>query len=781
MLQLDLLGRIALHDAEGHEVDVLLKQPKRLALLSYLALPAPGAWHRRDTLLALFWPDLDTSRARTALRNALYVLRRALGEATVRSRGDEEVSLDPDRIRCDASDLIQLAQSGRFEEASEAYRGDLLPGLYVTGSGGFESWVDEQRRWIRELARTASHRASEDRERAGDPAGAARLAERGLAIDPTDEPGLRRLVTLLDQAGDRAGAVSAYERFRQRLAAEFEAEPDPETVALVGQVKARRERAGGQAAAGAADVSGSPGPRETHPSEAASLRPAVGVRWLYPVAALALTVLGVTVMFRQREPPPPAALPSIVVLPIENGTGYQDLDYLAAGLGEDLVSRLRQVAGVSVLSAVSGAWIIRPGQQPLAVARSLGGDLAFAGRLDRSGDGLRLVVRLIDAKSERQTWTGVISVDSTRLADAESQLVAGVAGAVLGGTVSPRTTGGAADPESYRLTLRGWYHMFTNGGELTARDEFLAALDRDPLNARAWSGLSSVWASLALTGRMPADEAWTRSEVAARRALSIDSTQGTALANLGLILAIRDGDAAGGERMIRRAIAFEPANAELHSAILATVYRLDGQLARSVDELRIGQQLDPVSPYFLGRVGFGLLCAGRPAEALAAYRSALGLDPMAVQAQRGVVRSLARLGRWDDALAAWRLSGPPASDSGIAEELNRARGEAGYWAVRHAEGRRLVNSLLVRRQEGWVSPGRLGMAYLQAGDLPRGLALIEEDIRGGSVQVYHLGCHEAADEYREAPGIRRLLETYGKLGTAGRLLAGGRVSSDSAQ
>src|SRR5437764_6836303 len=69
MIELRMLGEIRLRtdSPDGVEVAALLGQPKRLALLAYLASPAPGTWHRRDMLLALFWPELDAAHARTAL------------------------------------------------------------------------------------------------------------------------------------------------------------------------------------------------------------------------------------------------------------------------------------------------------------------------------------------------------------------------------------------------------------------------------------------------------------------------------------------------------------------------------------------------------------------------------------------------------------------------------------------------------------------------------------------------------------------------------------------
>ncbi|HJQ10839.1 MAG TPA: hypothetical protein VJ840_07380, partial [Gemmatimonadaceae bacterium] len=89
MIRLRTLGALDLRDAEGHECRGLLSQPKRVALLVYLAL-ASSASQRRDVLLALFWPELDEEHARNALSQAVHFLRRSLGEHTViAANGDE--------------------------------------------------------------------------------------------------------------------------------------------------------------------------------------------------------------------------------------------------------------------------------------------------------------------------------------------------------------------------------------------------------------------------------------------------------------------------------------------------------------------------------------------------------------------------------------------------------------------------------------------------------------------------------------------------------------------
>jgi serine/threonine-protein kinase len=71
MLQLRTLGAIDLRKSSGDVVRAVLAQPKRLALLVYLATAKPSGFHQKDTLRALFWPDADDHHARHALNRAL--------------------------------------------------------------------------------------------------------------------------------------------------------------------------------------------------------------------------------------------------------------------------------------------------------------------------------------------------------------------------------------------------------------------------------------------------------------------------------------------------------------------------------------------------------------------------------------------------------------------------------------------------------------------------------------------------------------------------------------
>src|SRR3989454_11735924 len=240
MIELRLLGRLRLTGAAGRAVRALLGQPRRLALLAYLAAATPPGFHRRDSLLALFWPELDQEHARAALRQALHVVRDALGTNAVASRGDEEIGLDFDRASCDVTRFRRAVEGEQFREALDLYRGDLLEGFFITGAPEFERWLETERARLREIASRTARTLGERCEADGNLTTAVHWSRRALDLAPNEEALLRRLVTVLDRHGDRAGALQAYEEFRGRLAEEYQAEPAPETEALVAALRARQ-------------------------------------------------------------------------------------------------------------------------------------------------------------------------------------------------------------------------------------------------------------------------------------------------------------------------------------------------------------------------------------------------------------------------------------------------------------------------------------------------------------------------------------------------------------
>src|SRR5262245_42587786 len=184
MIEIRVLGTLAIHTPSGDAPAAALTQPKRFALLLYLALAEPPGPKSRDSLLALLWPEADAESARHSLRNALYGLRQTLGEAAILTERhvDGYVSLDSSAIRCDALEVRRLLAEQRWEDAVALWSGELAPGFHVSDAPDFENWLENQRTAFRRAVTGAAWRRVDDLERSG-----ARdlvpAAQRALALD----------------------------------------------------------------------------------------------------------------------------------------------------------------------------------------------------------------------------------------------------------------------------------------------------------------------------------------------------------------------------------------------------------------------------------------------------------------------------------------------------------------------------------------------------------------------------------------------------------------------
>jgi DNA-binding SARP family transcriptional activator/tetratricopeptide (TPR) repeat protein len=226
-LQIRLLGNFSI-EADGRPF--VMATPRRtLPILAYLLLNRGGA-ASREHLAYMMWPDDSEESARTKLRANLYDLSRVMpaapGTNWIVASGDA-VSWNPDaRLRLDVDEFAErCADPRRREEAIDLYRGELLPSLY-------DEWIFPHRERLRNLFLvTLTESISEARRLRDFPRAIAR-AQQLLGVDPWREDVMRRLIAIRYESGDRTGALVEYQRFAERLRAELQIEPMPETIAL---------------------------------------------------------------------------------------------------------------------------------------------------------------------------------------------------------------------------------------------------------------------------------------------------------------------------------------------------------------------------------------------------------------------------------------------------------------------------------------------------------------------------------------------------------------------
>lgn len=364
MVDLRLFGSLNLTAASGDALEAVARQSKRVGLLAYLAAAQPRGLHRRDRLLALFWPDAPTARARAALNQAIYVLRSALGAGAIVTRGNDEVGLDPQHVSCDVA-RFEAALDARDRTAALAlYRGDLLEGFFIAQAPEFEQWVDRERARLRQRASEGAWALAEEMANT-DAIGAARLARRAAELLPADEAVIRRLMSFLHRLGDRAAAIRAYEAYAWQLAREYELEPSTETHALAGAIRREVQRANWTLAPGSVLVAAPP---------AGGTGGGVRRRWVALSTLGAILVAAAALVARPDHDVPPS--PPVVRVTLEFSSTA-----LSAGIGGSTVALSPDGARLAYLmNTEHGPQIfIRPlnQAQSVPVSRTAGASVPF--------------------------------------------------------------------------------------------------------------------------------------------------------------------------------------------------------------------------------------------------------------------------------------------------------------------------------------------------------------------------------------------------------------------
>ncbi|HXT16828.1 MAG TPA: BTAD domain-containing putative transcriptional regulator [Gemmatimonadaceae bacterium] len=514
-----LLGGVELARVDGRndaEAESLLRglarQPKRLALLSYLALAPEGMPRRRDTLLALFWPELDDARARAALRQLIHHLRRALGTNSVVSFGDDELALADD-VWCDVRAFQEHARAGRAAEALELYRGELLQGFFASGvAAEFEQWLDEERARLRTLAADAAWNVAESRRIAHDATGALHWGRRALTVSPDDETAVRRFIVLCDRVGDRAAALRAYDEFTARLARDFEVAPSAETQALMSTVRERNAvYPSGEWLAEvrpSRDTSAAPPSPQPEIVENDRVRPLSRARLALPAAAVLLLAGAAWGSWRLRAHDDG---PVVVVGAVTDYDG--DSASIVRPLRDMLATNLARVPGLHVVSSARvyelaaglrhDDGVGRPAAEPermvlTRAARAARADEAIDGSLYRRSDGtLRLDLRRIDlATGALRGAYEVSGVDVFALVDrATAELASGLARAAPESLhVADASTRSLVAYRFYQEGLRAYYQ----NDLVSSLRLFSGAVDEDSSFAMAEYYLAQTQHSLGL-------------------------------------------------------------------------------------------------------------------------------------------------------------------------------------------------------------------------------------------------------------------------------------------
>ena len=356
-------------------------------------------------------------------------------------------------------------------------------------------------------------------------------------------------------------------------------------------------------------------PRDTASMTTSATLPVVKTsvrrRWIVPLVLAVVAVVAATGLWmRQRSTSPAPAAgepPRLAVLPFENMGGADDAPF-AAGVSEEITSRLAQIGALRVVSRASAKMFSGGNTRRSEVGRELNADYILDGtvRTDRTADGVgkaRVTTQLIRAANEQIVWqdgfdAALVPGDIFRVQADIASRVAAALNLTLGEPERRQIERVATrDSIAYRLYQLGRFHWEKRDAEslLRARQYFGEAIARDSSFAEAYAGLADATNAYVLlfgTGAGRVDGA--PAIAAARRAISLNGTLSAAHAALGFGLTFFDWNYRAADSALTRAIALDAGYGPARYWYTQLLWA-QNRLSDAVEQARQGVAVDPLS------------------------------------------------------------------------------------------------------------------------------------------------------------------------------------------
>jgi len=315
---------------------------------------------------------------------------------------------------------------------------------------------------------------------------------------------------------------------------------------------------------------------------------------------------------------------SIAVMPFAGGSDAAGGDYFSAGIAEDISTALGRFPELTVVSPS----VVSRTRNAGDAGRQLNVRYSVDGTVRRSGDRVRLAVRLNEVASGVLVWSESYDAPGRSILAIQEDVALRVAGAlaVKLTNIEQHRAGSkeAGSMEAYDLVLHGrdLATRLNRTAHSEARKMFERAIALDSDYAAAYIGLGRLdLSAVALGWTSNADETLKRAELHARKALSIDEFSPAAHALLGRTYA-RTSDYDRAIDALKRALTLNPSNPEGHAA-LGEALLWNGEPADAIKSLETAIAIDPRrSAEDLFNLGTAYFVEGRSAEAQRAFERA---------------------------------------------------------------------------------------------------------------------------------------------------------------
>jgi len=513
---------------------------------------------------------------------------------------------------------------------------------------------------------------------------------------------------------------------------------------------------------------------KTSPAEGSTLstRPASSVEYLITeikqrkfATALVLSVfllaIGSGYWFLIRHSSNVTTIDSIAVMPFENVTHDQNVEYLSDGVTESLINSLSELPHIKVIARNSVFSYKNQTPNLQQLAQRLNVQAVLTGRVLMQGDTLDIRAELTDVQNNTQLWGDHYIRKAADIFAVQDEIARQVTDALrvrlTGGQQEQVTKRYTQNTEAYQLYLQGRYYMnaFSEENLRRAVPFFDQAIALDPRYTLAYAARGECFFDMGDLS-LPMKEAIPKAKQDVEAALTIDNKLVEARTTLANIEFQYDWNFARAGEDFKQVIALNPNYAEAHHQY-SYYLALTGKPMDGVAEMKLAQQLDPVNPPIVVDVCLPYYIARQFDQSVAQARKALEMFPNFFVPYMALGAALVEKGDYSTGIAELEKAKAMEPTPLVIGQLGYAYAKSG----RKDEARKLLAELKEQSKRRYVASYWIAVIYVGLNEKDEAFASLEKAYQEHSWWLVWIKMEPKMDGLRSDPRFTDLMRRIG--------------------
>jgi adenylate cyclase len=356
-------------------------------------------------------------------------------------------------------------------------------------------------------------------------------------------------------------------------------------------------------------------------------------RSIYTYIILLLLIIANGPWIRNAFKTEAAPISSLLILPFDNFTGDESLEYIVAGIHDALIGDVGKISALRVPSKRTANAYRNVEKSIPQIATELNVDAAIETSVTCYGENICIQVKLVSAfPEEKQLWVHDFNIEKGELSNLTKKIANEISQQIhLNMTPQEEqllTESKPIDPDAYEAYLRGMGHweLGTKPDLDRALDYFQLSSKIDPNYALAYLGISRTYWAYVMHGFLPNYEVSEKAEVAWNRALMLDSSLVEIHARMATRYTWGEWNWKKAEQEFLKAIELNP-NYAFSQAYYSHFLAITGNPEMGLPHSELAMQLDPFNTLYMSIHGQALKNAGKFDEALELLQKLYEIEP----------------------------------------------------------------------------------------------------------------------------------------------------------